>query len=511
MRKKNALIPACLLLLLLAASCGETPAAPAPSSGTESLPATDPATEARSEEQTEPQTEPLSEAEPESLAPITVYPEPELPDQKYEGQSFRISSCWEPYETFVSESLNGEIINDTIYNRNLLVQERFGVTVEEVISESTDADLAKISMSGDSSFDATFGVAAHIAVDSTTGYALDLVTLPYVDFSQGYWYPSTMETLSCFGRVFLCPTDITPSVLKWTFVVFFNKRILSDFDLESPYQMVDENRWTLENYMGMIRQVSKDLNGDGVMDQNDLYGISTFEGTTIGTFMELLFGTGERVTALAEDGSRVIALNGDRVQQIIDKTRDVLLDPNLALDNALYKDSTWPNQEDGPFFEEGHALFEQYAIAFMQGTGREMEDDFGVAPNPKFDEEQEGYYHRGWNLSGMFAIPSCVADPEKTGTIFTYLTWLSNQTLLPAFFDVTIQQKRTRDEDSLRMLELVRNSVYFDFADVYDNLNITNYIWNAFQAGSYSRVFDGSMKKMNKAIDRLMKTLKDIE
>ncbi|MBQ4291007.1 MAG: hypothetical protein II719_07400, partial [Clostridia bacterium] len=406
--------------------------------------------------------------------------------------------------------LTGELINDTTFNRNLMVEERFGVRVESVFTPNHNADLAKISAAGDTSFDMVYGVAALMAGDLLQGYALNLVDLPFVDFSQGYWYPSTIEGLSCYGKVYHCPSDITPSVLRWTYVVFFNKRILADYDLESPYELVYGNRWTLDNYISMIRQVSKDLNGDGIMDDKDLYGISIFDPATINTFVQLVWGAGEKMTTLQEDGSRAISLNGERVQKIIDTAGEVLKDPSLALRNSLYKDESWPNEEDSPYFEQGHALFEQISISFMERTGREMEDDYGVVPIPKYDADQENYYHRGWDLSGMFAVPSCVADPEKVGAIFTYMTWLSNQMMLPAYYDINIQQKRTRDEDSFKMLDLIRNTVYFDFCEVYDTY-IPNYLVNAFQAGSFSRVFEGSLKKMTKELDRLTKKLNELD
>ncbi|MBQ4291008.1 MAG: hypothetical protein II719_07405, partial [Clostridia bacterium] len=156
MRKKNALIPACLLLLLLAASCGETPAAPAPSTDTESVPGTEQATETQTEEATDP-----GELKPGELKPVTVYPEPDIPeDLTYEGQTFRFSTNWQAFDQLTTEGLTGELINDTTFNRNLMVEERFGVRVESVFTPNHNADLAKISAAGDTSFDMVYGVAA---------------------------------------------------------------------------------------------------------------------------------------------------------------------------------------------------------------------------------------------------------------------------------------------------------------------------------------------------------------
>ena len=42
---------------------------------------------------------------------------------------------------------------------------------------------------------------------------------------------------------------------------------------------------------------------------------------------------------------------------------------------------------------------------------------------------------------------------------------------------------------------------------MYDTINMANYLNNAWEAGSISRVFDPSVKKMQKALDKLVVTM----
>ncbi|MBO4797527.1 MAG: hypothetical protein J5494_01965 [Candidatus Methanomethylophilaceae archaeon] len=487
---------AVILLALASASCGEAARE-------------DPSVQA-SDSRLDSVSEPAPETEEESSGTQhDKIPEPDIPEMDFGGDSYRILG----YDTCIfTEGLNGEVINDAVFNRNLQTESRFNLKIEMVMpSDSIDRELSKLVMGGETTIDLAYGTATNLGDVLTFGYARDLKELPYMDFTKLYWYPLAVEGLSCYNRLFMTPSDITVDAMELTYVVYFNKRILGEYDMEDPYRLVDENRWTLSQFLSMIRQVSKDLNGDGVMDKSDLYGIGTFEGRRVGNFMNLLIGTGQFITTQGPDGERVISLDGTRVQSLIDTVGAVLKDGSVALDNMHYLASEgWSNQESSPFFAEGHELFRQAAIQDMQTILREMQDDFGVLPNPKLDEEQESYYHRAHPFTGMFVVPSTIPDPERAGAVFTYMTWLSNRMVLPAFYDVTIKQKRTRDPDAERMLDLVRDTVYYDFSDVYDT-HIPDYVWNAYAAGSYSRVFESSLKKMNKTLSRIMDKLKDLE
>ncbi|MBQ4289815.1 MAG: hypothetical protein II719_01325, partial [Clostridia bacterium] len=139
---------------------------------------------------------------------------------------------------------------------------------------------------------------------------------------------------------------------------------------------------------------------------------------------------------------------------------------------------------------------------------RDMQDDFGVLPYPKYDSQQESYYHR--SLPWMFVIPKVGQDLDMVGAVMQYGTWLSSYTVLPAYYDITIKQKRVRDEDAERMLDIVHDTVYVDFSDLYDT-HISDYVWNSYEAGSFKRIFDSTLKKMTKTLDRIQSRLLAIE
>ena len=89
------------------------------------------------------------------------------------------------------------------------------------------------------------------------------------------------------------------------------------------------------------------------------------------------------------------------------------------------------------------------------------------------------------------------------------MSWLSNQTVLPAYYEVTLKQKRTRDEDAAYMLDLIRDTIYFDFGDLFTNMRF--YLASAYESGSYARIVDSTLKKLTKTLDKLQDKIRELE
>ena len=510
-KRKTILILFGLILAMTAASCGSTGRETPSSSAAESVPSGD-GSESVSREG--------SAGDPETEPTAYDIPAPDIPELDYGGKEFRIlaphaDQVWfywsilEGDEFLYSDGLNGEVVNDAVFGRNLKLEEKFNIKIRKQESETVVDDSVNLVSGGDDTIDLIYAISSDIGDFIPSGYYADWCQVPYIDFSQEYWYQLAIEGLGVNGRLWMVPSDITMSALSGTTIVYFNKRILADYDLDSPYDLVRDNAWTLDSYLSMIRQVSKDLNGDGLMDVNDLYGIGTYFGRRNGTFMQLTIGSGELITSQGQDGGRYISLNGEKVQSIIDRTRALFKDPAFAIDcDAVQKQAG--TYDMTPFFANGHFLFLQGMVSCMQKDLREMEDDFGIAPNPKYDSEQESYYHRANPHAAMFLIPMTAPDPEKTGAFLQYATWLSHSTVLPAYYEITIKQKRTRDPDAVEMLDIIHDTIFFDFSDVY-NTNISNYLDNAYESGSYERSFGSMLKKMSKTMTRIISKLMGLD
>ena len=76
----------------------------------------------------------------------------------------------------------------------------------------------------------------------------------------------------------------------------------------------------------------------------------------------------------------------------------------------------------------------------------------------------------------MAAVPSTNTRPDFTGAVLDAMAYLSNKDVTPVFFDVTVSQKRLRNEDSIDMLQIIKKSGCIDIGLVY---GITNQYFEA--------------------------------
>ena len=141
---------------------------------------------------------------------------------------------------------------------------------------------------------------------------------------------------------------------------------------------------------------------------------------------------------------------------------------------------------------------------------RDMEQDFGVVPNPKFDENQDGYYHKIDKFALIFGVPVCTADTERVGSVMEYMSWYSNKTVLPAYYDTTILSKRLRDDRDVEMLNIVKNSMLYDFADLY-NLGGDVILWNGYLSESLASTYASESTALLTKMENLIETFQSLE
>ena len=476
-------------LLLSAVSCGSAAGTePAGSAGTEPV---------------------IAETETEGPS----IPEPDLPEMDFGGADFTYlihgESAPSYKEEYVyAEKLDGEIVNDTIYNRNIQIEEKFNIKIR-IIDEAETANAAKKFVeSQDATVDVVDTQANTLGPLATSGYLYDFNDLKYVNTAAEYWNPYAAQDLAVLGRLYFMPADISMRGLQSARFIYFNKKLIENYDLDDPYRMVQENKWTLDKFLSYIPEITEDLNGDGIYDRNDLFGMLIEDGNSNGTFLHLLTGCGVQYTEADKDGRIVVTAMTEKTQDILTKISDAIKDKDYTIEyNQLAKGADisgfdhlydWARSR----FAAGQFLFVQNGINEMR-CFRDMTDDFGIVPNPKYDASQENYYHKSDAFSPLFTIPVSVGNVDRADAVLEYSAWLSHETLLPAYYEVTIKQKRVRDETAVAMLDIIRTSVRYEVSQIYD-IGISDALWSAWQKGELASTFAKKEKSINKSIEKLL-------
>jgi hypothetical protein len=199
----------------------------------------------------------------------------------------------------------------------------------------------------------------------------------------------------------------------------------------------------------------------------DLYG---FVGELDWQFINIMYACDQRVMKKYPDGHYSLDLNTAKCQTIVDKLNDLLYVGNQTFTYVYNARNTGTKYIP---FDSGRALFYMNQPGYVKEL-RATEFDFGILPYPKFDEKQENYVTLNW--AGLICAPVNIANPEKVGAITEYLGAKSHEVVLPAYFDILLNGKLTRDDESRDMLDIIYGDSVYDFGLNFSAFNELLYI-----------------------------------
>lgn len=406
----------------------------------------------------------------------------DLPEMDFGGQTFTVAIYENPdarNHVFATEQ-NAETINDAIYEATLHISERFNVVLAELVDEKYGADAFRTNvMAGD----AAFHVANTRAPNAMSYYVDGLVTsfddLPYIDLTKDYWAADANATLSIQGVHYTALGDMNLSAYDLTHVLLFNEKLIENYHLSSPFDLIDENGWTFDAMCEMMTAVSSDTDGNGTYDDKDQYGYAGY-----GMVVAQNFWIAGGIKTVAKDTEDVYVLNlsNENAIDYMTKLTNKLVDGNLA----YYEDinnyyAAMPDWEIA-MFSNDQVLFANSTLRYMESL-RDMDTDFGIIPYPKQDAQQEKYYVRlgYWNAP---LVPTSNTETELIGAMLEALNGEYNRVVRPKYFDTALKGKIARNEDSIRMLDLILESRTIDVGDVLFSGTIRPTLTNVFMKGS---------------------------
>jgi len=400
---------------------------------------------------------------------------PDLPEMNLNGEKYTFYVMG--YERNVNnysmeiyaEEETGDPINDAVYMRNKRIEEKYNFEVAEY--PESNASLADSVRRTLTAGDDVYQVFMMNLRDSVTlanqGFLHNLKNIEHIDLDKPWWDSKSADGFSVRNKLYFTVGDINIMDNNATWAVFFNKKMMQDLGIDMPYVHVKNNEWTLDKYYEMSVSAAKDLNGDGVMHpDDDQWGTV---GDYMNTFM-LFIASGEKSTKKDNEDTPELEMMNSRSAAVIDKVLDI----------QLHSDSTLhANEHSGRYanvysdlirrnFREDRALF--YIAGLLTYTLlRDMESEFGMVPLPKFDSAQESYYTTyNPNNASALSIPITNARLAQTGLVVEALAAESMYTLTPAYYEVALERKYMRDEESKEMLDIILSSRMFDLNIVYN-------------------------------------------
>ncbi len=364
---------------------------------------------------------------------------------------------WQGYQFyFFAEEENGDVMNDALYNRNRIVEDALNVKiVNEIYGENCNDYVAKIRpliLAGDDVYDMLFNhCIAGISTYASEGYLYNLDTLPHIDMQADWWNRKQMDVLRLGQNTYYAVNDM---MIPCPYVIYFNKEMVENYDMEDPYQLVYDGKWTLEKFDEMARAAVKDVNGDGKMDANDSWGVSCNE---VSKYISFMTGAGQYITETGADGHVALALNTEKTQSLMERFAE------LAKSDVIYIPPTM-DRSDMLTIDTGRLMFQLDAISDAEFL-RDYTVEFGFLPYPKYDEAQTDYISLDWG--GLLAVPGTITNPDMIGAAMELLAWESKNEVIPTYYDTVLQGKLARDDDAIRMMDLLFDTVAYEIGGNY--------------------------------------------
>lgn len=412
----------------------------------------------------------ITETQAETVpADTRVYPD--LPDKNYDGAIITVVNIdysipiWAQRDIY-SEELNGEIINDTVFRRNSVIQERYNINIVSNKAIDQAAVINKANAAGDGSVDLATVALKTFASLAGSGALVELTSVPYINLEMPWYDASSIKCLSIANKLYGLCSDYTIMDKDATTGMVFNKKLLTDFNLENPYELSKTGKWTLDKLIEMSSNISSDVNGDGKLDDNDRYGL-LYQRDTMSSFYD---GCGGIIAAKDENDLPVIFINTEASFAILNRLYDYLYNEKVCFHVMKFFDPKPEGFTNGMtrMFQANSALFMWIRMADVENL-RTMTVDFGILPIPKLDENQERYYHSvNPYVGATVVIPKCCPDLERAGIFIEAISAESKYTLQPTYYEIMLTTKLTRDNESAEMLDIIFNSRIYDNGEIYD-------------------------------------------
>ena len=463
-------------------------------------------------------------AAPSSLDSLPVTEEiteedttPVFPEANYGGDSFVVisrSPSASSYPAFyIGTEEPTDVMSSAVYTRNTVTEEKYGIKIEQLVSDAIDTAIRNGVSSGTMDFDVVLNQREKLAALATSGYLYDFNNLG-LDFTNPWWDSNCAEGYEIDGKLFIMANDTSVSNLAGARFFFFNKNLIKNYQLTSPYTYIEENNWTLDTFLSLVSSVYSD-DGDQVRTGNDIYGLLMETGASNGNAIHMLVGCGIEFSSKDENGMLTIDLDIEKIDNIFSKLSGVLkgetcityTDASSGADVSAFGNKYNYGRN---LFAQGHFLFVQANMGVTNQVSDMEGEGYGIAPNPKYTPDQETYYHKMDKNSNIWGIPNATAlDFTMIANVMDYWAYESSRTVMPAYYEITIKTRRVNDANDTVMLDLIKSTIVYDLSEVF-GIDVTEALWTGYSNNSLTSAWATQSKAVKKQITTFNSTIEKL-
>ncbi|MCQ2446523.1 MAG: hypothetical protein MJ141_06555 [Clostridia bacterium] len=424
------------------------------------------------------------------------------------------------------DELDGNIVSEALYNRNMKTEERLGVVFDWTGQPGDNGDRAAFTdfvvraHDGGDYFDIIATYSRTSAMLMKRGLLVDLNTVEnsQINFEKPWWPKNLVETCTIGDSLYALSGDISTNVLHFMYAIYYNADMLNNLNLPDPVEFVDNKTWTIDKLIELSSDLYTDNDQNGKQSDADNYGFGTIY------YHVDAFYTGSTLRLVEQDPDKLLVLSPDYSSQkcvdLVDKlgkwltTKTCYVSLSGAAVNYYYP------------FADGNMLFCQNRVymadnIYGSSNGHNLNGvswNYGVLPTPLYDENQEEYITMIGNPFTLWGIMAGTSAQNATmaAAVIECMGSQAYREVTPALFETNMKYRYTNstDDKGTRMFDLLHNTICFDLGRIFsDDLSYMSEIpsINATLGASWATAMKGQLNVLTKKLEKLSEALMEID
>ncbi|MBQ7897337.1 MAG: hypothetical protein IJ323_02825 [Clostridia bacterium] len=436
----------------------------------------------------------------------------ELGEYDFGGREFRLATYYDTmFVPDPADKNKGNLITDAKFSALDAAESRFNFKTTVAYSGiyyDVVEWVSKNVLSGADEFDLFCSHSASAGGLVLKNVFLNWYDIPNVDFTKPWWASSCQDELTYDGKCILAVSDFNYNALSGAYCMIFNKNLASAYDFGNLYEVVMDGDWTFDYFYNLIKDVYVDSDGSGTRTEGDFYGYAQAYQYNC-PINAWLWAFDNPIAAKDADGVPVVAVKTDKINSIVQKIYDLCLNTNgvhWVADNE--------SKQGMDIFLDRKAIITMGSVGSPTGEGlRNFEDEYGLLPLPKWDENQQNYYTMTAGEHSVMAVPKTCKDTEFVGTCIEVLSAENYKKVIPTLYETALKTRYLRDNESKEVLDIILEGRVYDFGYIYGGFEGFGFMlgqilydenpnFESYYAEKYRKARN-HLKKITKVFDKL--------
>ncbi len=201
----------------------------------------------------------------------------------FDGHEFTFLNSAAIYYMYIylDPDMTGDVLDDCCFERNLLAEEKFNITISEETQPYGDlASYAKTLIYADEDiYDVMYIPARSLTPLISENLFYDLLEIDELNIDRVWWDQPLIKRNIIEDRLFYATSDLNLMAFEGIWCMYFNEDLMKDLGLDMPFQLALDGKWTFDAFKKYC-SAAANLNGDSSyvfnVNGNARYGLVNF-------------------------------------------------------------------------------------------------------------------------------------------------------------------------------------------------------------------------------------------